>query len=32
MIEVQRAYELNSKTISTHDTLIGRVVNEVGRV
>lgn len=32
MIEVQRAYELNSKNISTHDTLIGRVVNEVGRV
>lgn len=32
MIEVQRSYELNSKTISTHDTLIGRVVNEVGRV
>ena len=32
MIEVQRAYELNSKSIATHDTLIGRVVNEVGRV
>ena len=32
MIEVQRAYELNSKTISTHDTLLGRVINEVGRV
>lgn len=32
MIEVQRAYELNSKAISAHDTLIGRVVNEVGRV
>ena len=32
MIEVQRAYELNSKTISTHDTLGGRVINEVGRV
>lgn len=32
MIEVQRAYELNSKTISTHDTLVGRVINEVGRV
>ena len=32
MIEVQRAYELNSKTISTHDALVGRVINEVGRV
>lgn len=32
MIEVQRAYELNSKTIASHDALIGRVINEVGRV
>ena len=32
MIEVQRAYELNSKSITTHDTLVGRVINEVGRV
>lgn len=32
MIEVQRAYELNSKSISTHDALVGKAVNEVGRV
>lgn len=31
MIEVQRAYELNSRSIMTHDTLIGKAVNEVGR-
>lgn len=32
MIEVQRAYELNSKAITTHDALVGRAVNEVGKV
>lgn len=32
MIEVQRAYEMNSKVIATHDTLIGKAVNEVGRM
>lgn len=32
MIEVQRAYELNSKTIMTADALVGKAVNEVGRV
>lgn len=32
MIEVQRAYELNSKAIMTHDNLIGRAVNEVAKV
>ncbi len=32
MIEVQRAYELNSKVIQTEDTLIGKAVTEVGRV
>lgn len=32
MIEVQRAYELNSKVITTADALVGRAVTEVGRV
>ncbi len=32
MIEVQRAYELNSKTITTQDTLVGKAVNEVGKI
>ncbi len=32
MIEVQRAYELNSKVITTHDALVGRAVNEVGKI
>lgn len=31
MIEVQRAYEMNSQVIKTEDTLIGKAVNEVGR-
>jgi flagellar basal-body rod protein FlgF len=32
MIEVNRAYEANQKSIQTHDTLAGRLINEVGRV
>ncbi len=32
MIEVNRAYEANQKSIQTHDTLVGRLINEVGRV
>jgi flagellar basal-body rod protein FlgG len=32
MIEVNRAYEANQKTIQTHDQLLGRLVNEVMRV
>ncbi len=32
MIEVQRAYELNAKVIQTEDTLLGKAVNDVGRV
>ena len=32
MIEVNRAYEANQKSIQTHDTLLGRLVNEVLRV
>lgn len=30
MIEVQRAYEANQKTIQSHDQTLGRVINEVG--
>ncbi len=31
MIEVQRSYEANQKTITTHDQNLGRLINEVGR-
>ena len=31
MIEVNRAYEANQKSIQTHDTLLGRLLNEVLR-
>lgn len=31
MIEVQRAYEMNSKVVQTQDRLVGKAVNEVGR-
>ena len=31
MIEVQRAYEMNQKAISTHDSMLGRAINEVAR-
>lgn len=30
MIEVQRCYEANQKSILSHDQLLGRVINEVG--
>lgn len=32
MITVARAYEANQKVLQTHDTLLGKAVNEVGRV
>jgi flagellar basal-body rod protein FlgF len=32
MIEVQRIYEANQKTIQTHDSLLGRLINEALRV
>jgi flagellar basal-body rod protein FlgG len=32
MIEVNRAYEANQKSIQTHDSLLGRLVNELMRV
>ena len=32
MIEVNRAYEANQKTIQTHDSLLGKLVNEMMRV
>ncbi len=31
MIEVQRSYEANQKSITTHDQALGRLINEVGR-
>jgi flagellar basal-body rod protein FlgG len=31
MIEVQRSYEANQKTVQTHDGTLGRLINEVGR-
>ncbi|MFN4244523.1 MAG: flagellar hook-basal body protein [Brevinematia bacterium] len=31
MISAERTYEANSKTIQTHDSLLGRSVNEVGK-
>jgi flagellar basal-body rod protein FlgF len=31
MIEVQRSYEANQKTVQTHDTELGRLINEVAR-
>ena len=31
MIELQRAYEMNQKSIQTHDQLLGRLINEVAR-
>ncbi len=32
MIEVQRAYEANSKVLKTHDTLAGKAVNDLMRM
>jgi flagellar basal-body rod protein FlgG len=31
MITVSRAYEANQKAVQTHDTLLGKAVNEIGR-
>ncbi len=31
MIEIQRLYEANQKTIQTHDETLGKAVNQVGR-
>ncbi len=31
MIEVQRSYEANQKTVTTHDAELGRLINEVAR-
>ncbi|MDY6970496.1 MAG: flagellar basal-body rod protein FlgF [Spirochaetota bacterium] len=31
MIEVQRSYEINQKSILTHNDTLGRLINEVGR-
>ncbi len=31
MIELQRAYEMNQKTIQTHDSMLGRLINEVAK-
>lgn len=32
MIEVQRSYEANQKSIQSHDQILGRMINEVGTV
>jgi flagellar basal-body rod protein FlgG len=32
MITVSRAYEANQKAVQTHDALLSKAVNEVGRV
>jgi len=31
MIEVQRSYEANQKTVTTHDQTLGKLINEVSR-
>ncbi len=31
MIEVQRSYEANQKTIQAHDSTVGKLINEVIR-
>ncbi len=31
MIEIQRQYEANQKSITTHDALLGKLINEVAR-
>ena len=31
MIQVQRAYEMNERSIRTHDQMLGRLINEVAR-
>ena len=32
MIEVNRAYEANQKTIQSEDSMLGKLINEVARV
>ncbi|HPK60858.1 MAG TPA: flagellar basal body rod C-terminal domain-containing protein, partial [Spirochaetota bacterium] len=32
MIEVQRSYEANQKSIQSHDQLLGKLINEAGIV
>ena len=32
MIEVQRIYEMNQKSIQTHDGMLGKLINEVAKV
>ncbi len=31
MIEIQRSYEMNQKAIQTHDSMLGKLINEVAR-
>lgn len=31
MIEIQRVYEMNQKSIQTHNTMLGMVINQVGK-
>jgi flagellar basal-body rod protein FlgG len=31
MIEVQRSYEANQKTVTSHDQTLGKLINEVAR-
>ncbi len=31
MIEINRAYEANQKTIQTEDSLLGKLINEIGK-
>ena len=32
MIEINRAYEANSRVIQTHDSMLGTLINQVGRI
>ncbi len=32
MIELQRQYEANQKSITTHDSMLGSLINQVGRI
>ena len=32
MIEVQRIYEMNQKSIQTHDSMLGKLINEVAKI
>ncbi len=31
MIEINRAYEANQKTLQTEDSLLGKLINEIGK-